>query len=84
MIPILMPQVGHDIPAGVVTEWMKAENDPVKAGEIIVYVESEKAVFSVEAEASGVLLKIVHQAGDEVPILTPIGYIGEPGESVEL
>ena len=80
MLPIIMPQVGQDIPAGTVAEWLKQENDPVKQGEVIALVESEKAVFEIEAEADGVLLRILHDAGDEVPILEPIGYLGEPGE----
>jgi len=80
MIPIIMPQVGQDIPAGKIAQWLKDENDPVQAGEVVLIVESEKASFEVEAEASGVLLKIVHPEGREVPILQPVGYIGKPGE----
>jgi dihydrolipoamide dehydrogenase len=83
MIPILMPQLGQDIETATVVEWYKGENDEVRAGEIIVTVESEKCAFDVEAESSGVLLKILHQVGAEVQILTPIGYIGAPGEEVE-
>ena len=80
MVPIIMPQVGQDITTARVVEWRKKENDPIEEGEIIVVVESEKAAFEVEAEASGVLLKIVHQEDTEVEILTPIGYLGQPGE----
>jgi dihydrolipoamide dehydrogenase len=82
MIPIIMPQVGQDIEKATIVEWRKREGEPVEADEIVVVVESEKAAFEVEAEAAGVLLKIVHQAGEEVEILTPIGYIGQPGEEV--
>ena len=81
MTPIIMPQIGQDITKGKIIEWRKRENDPVAKGEVVVIVESEKATFEVEAEESGVLLKIVHEAGDEeVEILTPVGYIGLPGE----
>ncbi len=38
--------------------------------------------MELEAEASGVLLKITHQAGETVPIAEVIGYIGEAGESL--
>jgi len=82
MISIIMPQVGQDIEKATIVEWCKREGEPVGVDEIVVVVESEKAVFEVEAEAAGVLLKIVHQAGEEVEILTPIGYIGQPGEEV--
>jgi len=84
MIPINMPQVGQDIPSGTIVEWLKKENDPVQEGEVVLTVESDKAVFEVEAEGSGILLKILHKAGDEVDILTPVGFIGQPGEVVEV
>ncbi len=82
MVPIMMPQVGQDIPSATVVEWRKREHESVQEGEVVVVVESEKAVFDVEADVSGVLLRIVHQAGEEVPILTPIGYIGQAGEDI--
>ena len=83
MIPINMPQVGQDIPAGTIVQWLKKENDSVEKGEVVLTVESEKAVFDVEAEESGVLLKILHDEGAEVEILKPVGYIGQPGDVPE-
>ncbi|MCX8036908.1 MAG: 2-oxo acid dehydrogenase subunit E2 [Candidatus Sumerlaeia bacterium] len=83
MIPVLMPQVGQDIPTGTVAQWLKKEGEPVRKGEVIVIVESEKAAFEVEAEQDGVLLKILHPAESQVPVLEPIAYIGQPGEESE-
>lgn len=83
MIPIVMPQVGQDIPTGTIVEWLKQENDPVEKGEEILVVESEKASFEVEAEQSGILLKILCHEGEEVEILQPVGYIGQPGEKFD-
>ena len=83
MVPILMPQIGQDIEAGTIVQWRKRQNDPVEKGEVILVVESEKAAFDVEAEASGVLLKILHDEGEQVAILQPVGYIGQPGERFE-
>jgi pyruvate dehydrogenase E2 component (dihydrolipoamide acetyltransferase) len=80
MTPIIMPQVGQDLPTGTVVRWLKRENDPVRKGETILEVESEKATFEIEAEQSGVLLKILYQEGQEAEILKPVGYIGQPGE----
>ena len=68
---VMMPQVGQDIKTGVIIEWFKKENDPIQKGETIATVESDKATFEVEAYESGVLLKILHAAGAEVPVLTP-------------
>jgi pyruvate dehydrogenase E2 component (dihydrolipoamide acetyltransferase) len=83
MIKINMPVIGQDIPTGIVLEWLKKEGDPIKKDEVIAAVQSEKADFDVEAPASGILLKILKNAGEEAEVLTPIGYIGEPGEVYE-
>ncbi len=80
MTAIQMPIVGYDIKTGQVVEWRKNVGDKVEKGDVIVVVESEKSTFDVEAEASGVLLEIVREAGEEAEVLTDIGYIGEPGE----
>lgn len=83
MIAINMPQVGQDIPTAKVVEWLKRENDSVEKGEVVVIVESEKASFEVEAEQSGVVLKILHEEGDEVEVFKPLAYLGQPGEVYE-
>ena len=81
---IIMPQVGQDIKTGIVVEWCVKENDYVNKGDVVAIVESDKATFEVEAYESGVLLKILYDAGAEVPVLDPIAYIGEPGEDIEV
>ena len=80
---ILMPQVGQDIETATIVEWHKKENETVNKGDVIATVESDKATFDVEAYDSGVLLKRLYEEGQEVKVLTPIAYLGEPGESVE-
>lgn len=80
---VLMPQVGQDITTAKIVEWLKKENDRVEKGDIIAVVESEKAAFDVEAYESGVLLKTLYAEGQEAEVLTPIAYIGKPGEEVE-
>lgn len=80
MIPIIMPQVGQDIPTGKIVEWLKKEGEPVAKGETILVVQSEKASFEVEAEVEGILLKILHTEDEEIDILTVVGFIGRPEE----
>ena len=80
---VLMPQVGQDIETATIVEWHKKENDTVNKGDVIATVESDKATFDVEAYDSGMLLKRLYEEGQEVKVLTPIAYLGEPGESVE-
>ena len=81
---IIMPQGGQDIKEGRVVRWHKAEGDPVKKGEVLCEVETEKAVFEVESPMDGVLLKIVVAAGKIAAIFATIGVVGAAGESVEL
>ena len=81
MTPIIMPQIGQDIPTGKIVEWIKGENDAVEKGEVVLIVESEKATFEVEADESGVLANILYQAGEEAEVLKPLAYIVQPGET---
>ncbi len=81
--PIIMPQIGQDVETGVIVEWRVKENDYVNKGDVIALVESDNAAFEVEAYESGVLLKLLYDAGSEVKVLAPIAYVGEPGETVE-
>ena len=81
---IIMPQGGQDITEGRVVRWHKAEGDPVKKGEVICEVETEKAVFEVESPLDGVLLKIIVAEGKVARIFSTIGFVGAAGESVDL
>jgi pyruvate dehydrogenase E2 component (dihydrolipoamide acetyltransferase) len=82
-ITIIMPQGGQDITEGLVVRWLKKEGEPIRQGEVICEVETEKAVFEVESPADGVLLKIIAPAGAKVPIFAAIGIVGKPGETIE-
>ena len=67
---------------GQIVKWLKKEGDPVTAGEIILEIMTDKTSMEIEAEESGVLLKILRNDGETVPIAEVIGYIGEEGEEV--
>jgi pyruvate dehydrogenase E2 component (dihydrolipoamide acetyltransferase) len=81
MTPIVMPQVGQDIERGTVVKWMKRPGDPVRKGELVLVVESEKATFDVEADTDGVLLQQLFAEGEDAKVLEPVGWIGSPGET---
>ena len=81
---IIMPQGGQDIKEGSIVGWLKKEGESVAKGEVICEVETEKAVFEVQAPADGILVKIVAQDGETVPIFSVIGIIAEPGEKVDI
>ena len=80
---IIMPKAGIDMTEGQIVKWLKNEGDAVTEGEIILEIMTDKTSMEIEAEASGILLKIVHPDGDTVPIAEVIGYIGSENESVD-
>ena len=82
-VEIIMPKLGVDMSEGEIIEWKKQEGDRVNQGDILLEIMSDKTNMELEAEESGILLKIVHPAGDTVPVTEVIGYIGEEGEVIE-
>ena len=79
---ILMPQLGLTMEEGTVTQWLKQEGDPVKAGEAVLGITTDKLTNEVTSEHDGVLLKIVAQEGEDIPVKGLLGYIGQAGEQV--
>jgi pyruvate dehydrogenase E2 component (dihydrolipoamide acetyltransferase) len=80
---IIMPKLGVDMQEGEILEWKFSEGDVVNEGDILLEIMSDKTNMEIEAENSGVLLKIVHPDGDVVPVTEVIGYIGAVGENVD-
>ena len=78
---VILPRLGQGMEAGTILRWLVAEGDQVKKGQPLFELDTDKVTQEVEAEASGVLLKIVVPEG-EVPVGTAIAYVGEAGESV--
>ena len=79
---VLMPQAGISVESCVITEWRKHPGDAVAEGDILFEYETDKAMFECESTAAGTLLEIFFQNGDEVPVLTAVCAVGEPGEDV--
>jgi pyruvate dehydrogenase E2 component (dihydrolipoamide acetyltransferase) len=65
--------------AGTIVKWLKSEGDAVEKGEPLYELDTDKVTQEVEAEASGVLLRIAVAEG-EVPVGETIAFIGEEGE----
>ncbi|MGA2974055.1 MAG: dihydrolipoamide acetyltransferase family protein [Spirochaetia bacterium] len=78
-----MPRQGQSVETCIIVSWKKRVGDPVKTGEVICEVETDKATFEVESPAEGTLLAIFHPEGSDVPVLTPIAAIGAPGENID-
>src|SRR5437764_1973508 len=80
---IKLPRLGQGMEAGTIVKWLKSEGDKVEKGEPLYELDTDKVTQEVEADASGVLLKIAVPEG-EVQVGKTIGVIGEQGEAVEV
>lgn len=80
---ITMPKLSDTMTEGLFAGWRKNIGDRIERGDIIAEVETDKAVMELEAFTSGVLLKTLANNGDQVPVGTVLGLIGEPGELEE-
>jgi len=76
---ILMPQLGLTMEEGTVSQWIKHEG---KAGDVVAEITTDKLTHELQSEHDGVLLKIVAQEGEDVPVKGVLAYIGEAGESI--
>ena len=74
---ITMPQLGLTMEEGTVSKWLKKEGDAVKAGEAILEITTDKLTNEVVSEHDGVLLKIVAQEDEDIPVKGLLGYIGQ-------
>jgi pyruvate dehydrogenase E2 component (dihydrolipoamide acetyltransferase) len=80
---IKLPRLGQGMESGTIVKWLKSEGDTVEKGEPLYELDTDKVTQEVEADASGVLLKIAIAEG-EVPVGKTIAVIGEQGEEVEV
>ncbi len=78
---IKLPRLGQGMESGTIVKWLKAEGEQVEKGEPLYELDTDKVTQEVEADASGVLLRIAVQEG-EVPVGGTIAVIGEEGEDV--
>lgn len=81
--PIVMPRLDQVTETASITQWLKKEGDKVGKGDILFVVETDKAVLEVESFEEGTLLKILVQQDVPVPVTTPVGFIGTPGEPLQ-
>src|SRR5881392_3806169 len=80
---IKLPRLGQGMESGTIVKWLKSEGDAVEKGEPLYELDTDKVTQEVEADASGVLLKIAVEEG-EVEVGKTIAVIGEQGEEVSV
>src|SRR5436853_2104563 len=80
MKTIEMPKMGDTMEEGKILRWLKKEGDPVKKGEFVAEVETEKVNIEIETFTSGVLRKILIPAGKSAPVGASIALVGAADE----
>ncbi|HZN89070.1 MAG TPA: dihydrolipoamide acetyltransferase family protein [Thermoleophilaceae bacterium] len=78
---VVMPRLSDSMEEGTVLKWLVDEGGEVKRGEALVEIETDKANMTYDADTDGVLVEIVAQEGDTLPIGEVIARIGEAGEA---
>lgn len=79
---LYMPKNGMDMEEGTIVKWLKNVGDKIEKDEPFMEIETDKITMETESPAAGVLLAKLYEDGAVVPVLTAVGYIGEPGEKV--
>ena len=78
---VKLPRLGQGMEAGTIVRWLKAEGDEVAKGEPLFELDTDKVTQEVEADAAGVLLKIVVPEG-EANVGATVAVIGSADEDV--
>ncbi len=82
-VEVKLPRLGQGMESGTIVRWLKSEGDKVTKGEPLYELDTDKVTQEVEAEADGVLLKIVVNDG-EADVGTTVAVLGEEGEEVSV
>jgi pyruvate dehydrogenase E2 component (dihydrolipoamide acetyltransferase) len=80
---VVMEALSPTMEEGRLVEWKKKEGESVAVGDVLAEVETDKAVMELVARTGGTLLKQLVAAGATVPVSSPVGWIGSPGETVD-
>ena len=74
---VIMPALGMAQKTGSVVRWRKQPGEAVKAGDVLMEVETDKAVMEVEADLDGVLIDVRAAPGEEIPVGEVIARIAD-------
>jgi pyruvate dehydrogenase E2 component (dihydrolipoamide acetyltransferase) len=78
---VVMPALEMAQETGKLVSWMKKEGEPVKKGDMLLEVETDKAVVEIEAQTDGILGGVTAKPGDVVPVGQTIAWLLGPGEA---
>jgi pyruvate dehydrogenase E2 component (dihydrolipoamide acetyltransferase) len=72
---VRLPALTQGMESGEIVQWIKAQGDPVRRGEPIVVIQTDKAAIELDAAVDGILTHIIHRDGEEVAVGTVIAHI---------
>jgi 2-oxoglutarate dehydrogenase E2 component (dihydrolipoamide succinyltransferase) len=78
-VELKIPAVGESITEVQISDWLKAEGDTLQADEPVAVIDSEKTTFELPSPSGGTLTRILHRAGETVPVGAVIGHIEAGG-----
>ncbi len=81
-VSVVMPALEMAQETGKLVSWLKKEGEQVKKGDMLLEVETDKAVVEIEAQTDGILGGVTAKTGDVVPVGQTIAWLLKPGESV--
>ena len=79
---IVMPKLGLTMESGAISAWLVEEGQEVQKGQALLEIATDKVTMEVEAQADGILRKILVPPGEEVPVSTTIGVIAAADEDI--
>src|SRR5688572_6365407 len=79
---VVLAKLSPTMEEGTIVKWSKKEGDPVKVGDVLAEIETDKANMEMEALGAGVLRKVLVGAGGKAPVGALIGVIAEPSEDI--
>ena len=80
-ISVVMPALEMAQETGKLVSWKKKDGETVKKGELLLEVETDKAVVEIEAAADGISAAFTAQVGDVVPVGQTIAWLLKQGEA---
>src|SRR3982751_6829724 len=79
---ILMPRLSDTMTEGVIAAWHKKVGDPVKKGDLLAEIETDKATMELESYQEGTLLHVGAQNGEKLQVNDLLAIIGKKGEDI--
>jgi len=79
---ILMPRLSDTMTEGVIAAWHKKIGDPVKKGDLLAEIETDKATMELESYKDGTLLHIGGDKGAKIQVDDLLAIVGAPGEDI--